>query len=175
VKRELPIDKRLWQPSPLPGQIVLVSTVAADGTPNVAPKSWVTMVAFDGPRVAFGCNVTHTTYRNVEATRAFVLNVVPAALADRVWELSDRHGAERLAASGLTLASSVAVAAPRVSECTAHLECTLDEIKAWGDEVLIFGSVVAVASEGGYDTLDPVFFLEDGLYAALDAPRRRAT
>ena len=48
-----------WRPSVLPGQIVVVSTVNAHGEPNLALKSWITMAAFAGPVVAFGCNVEH--------------------------------------------------------------------------------------------------------------------
>jgi flavin reductase (DIM6/NTAB) family NADH-FMN oxidoreductase RutF len=174
VKRDLPLDKRSWHPSPLPGQIVVVSTSAEDGTPNLAPKSWVTMAALAGPVVAFGCNVTHTTYRNVEQTREFVLNAVPAPLADRIWMLSEVHGDERLGASGLTLAPARAVRPPLVAECSAHLECTLDSVKQYGDEVLIFGCIVAASAEETYDALAPVFYLEDGTYAALGAPQHVA-
>jgi flavin reductase (DIM6/NTAB) family NADH-FMN oxidoreductase RutF len=172
VKRELPLDKHDWHPSPLPGQLVLVSTCDADGAPNVAPKSWVTMAAFAGPVLAFGCNVAHATYRNVETTREFVVNVVPAALADRVWALAELHGGERLRSAGLTLEPAAAVRPPLVAECSAHLECTLDSVKHFGDEVLIFGRVVAATTEESYDALAPVFFLESGTYAPLGPPQR---
>ncbi|HET9014702.1 MAG TPA: hypothetical protein VFN57_03855, partial [Thermomicrobiaceae bacterium] len=58
-KRIIDLDKHAWHPSVLPGQVVLVSTVDSDGWPNVAPKSWITMAAFHGPVLAFGCNVAH--------------------------------------------------------------------------------------------------------------------
>jgi hypothetical protein len=32
-------DKHTWRPSPLIGQIVLVTTLNADGASNIAPKS----------------------------------------------------------------------------------------------------------------------------------------
>ncbi len=178
------LDKRAWHPSVLPGQIVLVSTIDEDGRPNVAPKSWVTLVAFDGPILAFGCNVTHATYRNATATSEFVVNVVPAWEAERVWSLSDVHGEERLRASGLTLVPAQRVGAPLVAECRAHLECTLEEVKAYGEEVLLFGRVVAAsidadslegAPDEQYDRLQPVFFLEDGVYAPLGHARRIGT
>lgn len=40
-KLDLPLDKRVWSPSPLPGQIVLVTTLNGDGQSNVAPKNWL--------------------------------------------------------------------------------------------------------------------------------------
>jgi len=51
VTRKVPyaIDKREWHPSLIPGPIALISTVDAGGTPNIAPKSWLQMVAFEPP------------------------------------------------------------------------------------------------------------------------------
>jgi len=36
-------DKRTWSPSPLLGQIVLVTSLNEDGQSNVAPKSWLSI------------------------------------------------------------------------------------------------------------------------------------
>jgi flavin reductase (DIM6/NTAB) family NADH-FMN oxidoreductase RutF len=181
VKVSFPPDKHVWHPSVLSGQIVLVSTVDAEGLPNVAPKSWVTMVAFAGPIVAFGCNVTHATYSNVVATKEFVLNVLPESLAERAWALSDLHGQQRLRECGLTPMPAQKVRAPLVDECPAHLECQLDDVKRYGEEVFIFGRVVAASIEKEcieaplseqYERLAPTFFLEAGTYAGLGRLRR---
>jgi flavin reductase (DIM6/NTAB) family NADH-FMN oxidoreductase RutF len=174
-------DKRSWHPSVLPGQIVLVSTVDAAGRANVAPKSWISMVAAREPVLGFGCNVAHATYRNAKDTGSFVVNALPASEAERAWSLLDVHGAERLRASGLTLVPAQRVAAPLVAECRAHLECELDDVKYYDDEVFLFGRVVAAsiddecrAGEAAqqYERLRPVFFLEDGLYGELGPVRR---
>jgi flavin reductase (DIM6/NTAB) family NADH-FMN oxidoreductase RutF/uncharacterized protein YciI len=174
-------DKHGWHPSVLPGQIVLVSTVDADGTPNVAPKSWVTMAAFAGPIVAFGCTEEHLTLRNVEATGEFVVNVVAEPLTDVVWEMVRSRGRERLRRSGLTLVAAQRVRPPLVLECPAHLECELDDVKRYGAEALVFGRIVAASidrdcTEGSlpdrYFRLRPVFFLEEGVYGSLDTAKR---
>lgn len=55
------MDKADWHLSVLPGPIVLVSTVDAAGEPNIAPKSLVSMMAFGGPVLAFGCHRSHAT------------------------------------------------------------------------------------------------------------------
>lgn len=181
MKVALDPDKHAWHPSLLPGQIVLVSTVSPDGAPNVAPKSWVTMAAFAGPVVAFGCTEEHLTLRNAEATGEFVLNAVDESLAARVWELPRWHGEERIRRSGLTLEPARRVRPPLVAECRAHLECVLDDVKRWGAEALVFGRIVAASIEEEclagplaeqYARLGPVFFLEEGVYAPLATPRR---
>ena len=173
-------DKRTWQPSVLPGQIVLVSTVDGRGRPNVAPKSWLSPAAFAGPIVAFGCTDAHATLRNAEAQGEFVVNVVPAELADTVWAMADDHGAERLARSGLALVPARRVAPPLVAQCTAHLECVLEEVRRFGPEAFVFGRVVAASIDADclagepaerYRRLRPVFFLEPGWYAPLGEAR----
>jgi len=77
-------EKQDWHPSVLPGLIVLVSTVDEQGEPNIAPKSWVSMAAFNGPVLTFGCDRSHATARNTEAVGEFVVNVPPEALVERI-------------------------------------------------------------------------------------------
>lgn len=174
-------NKATWRPSVLPGHIVLVSTVNERGEPNVAPKSWITMVALRESVIAFGCTHEHATYRNIVATGAFVVNIPSEPLVETIWSLIQHHGAERLRRSGLTLMPASTVAPPLVAECRAHLECALDDVKHYGSEVLIFGRMVAAsidrdcipeASADPYLALRPVFFLEDGTYGAIDSARR---
>ena len=66
-KVTLDLDKRAWHPSPLVGQVVLITTLNEDGTSNVAPKSWISMMAFEPPILALGCNREHWSARNILA------------------------------------------------------------------------------------------------------------
>jgi flavin reductase (DIM6/NTAB) family NADH-FMN oxidoreductase RutF len=72
-------DKPTWHPSDLLGQIVLVTTLNEDGTSNLAPKSWISMMAFEPPILALGCNLEHWTAKNIQARQEFVMNVPGAA------------------------------------------------------------------------------------------------
>jgi len=176
----LPLDKHDWSRSPLPGQIVLVTTVDRDGAVDVAPKSWVSMAGFDPPVIGFGCSTAHLTHDNAAATGEFVINVVPASLAPATWAMLAHHGAERLEHARLRLGPASALAAPVVLDCVAHLECQLEQIVTFGhDEVFIFGRIVAAAIDAecltgdaavAYRRLDPCFFLQGGLYAGLGSP-----
>lgn len=177
----LALDKHTWRPSPLPGQIVLVTTIDASGAVDVAPKSWVTMAAFAGPVIGFGCNLAHATARNAADTGEFVVNVVGEELADAVWAMPMSHGAARIERAGLTLRPASEVRPPVVDECVAHFECRhLLTVTIAGDEVYVFGTVVAAAiaqdatsadAARSYAALAPLFFLEDGLHAPLGTPR----
>lgn len=184
AKVAFPADKADWHPSVLPGPIVLVSTVDARGNPNIAPKSWISMMAFHGPVVAFGCHRSHATARNAEEAGEFVVNIPPEALAERIWAMPASHGAERIARSGLTLRPARQVAPPLVGECKAHLECTLKSVTRLGAEVVVFGTIVAASIDEDcaacgladqYFRLRPVFFLEEGVYGSIDTAKRIGT
>lgn len=173
-------DMNTWQPSVLPGQVVVVSTVNAAGEPNIAPKSGVTVAAAAEGVIAFRCNIEHTTYRNIAAQGEFVVNIPGEPLAERVWSLSETHGSERLRLAGLTLGPALVVAAPIVEECRAHLECRLDDTKQFGSEIFVFGKIVSASMDDDclegtaperYFGLRPVFSLEKGVYGTLDGAK----
>lgn len=176
----LPLDKHDWHPSPLPGQIVLVSTFDTDRTLDVAAKSWVSMAAFNGPIIGFGCNESHQTSRNIVANGEFVINIPDTRLASTVWDTLATHGAERVARSGLTFRPATVVDVPVVADCVAHLECRHSHTATFDDgEVFIFGTIVAASIDARcvtdnatvcYHRLDPLFFLENQLYAPLGRP-----
>ncbi len=172
-------DKRAWHPSPLLGQIVLVTTLNEDSTSNVAPKSWITMVAMDPPILAVGCNLKHWTARNALARREFVVNVPGAELVQVIWDCSALPHPRPVEAIGLTPLPGLAVQPPRIQECKAHLECVLDQHIAYGDEVLLLGRIVAASIDeaateaaDAYKYLRIVVFLEDGTYGVVEEGRR---
>ena len=83
--QEMPLDKWQWSPSPLPGQVVLVTSVNADGEVDVAPKSWVTMMSTgEIPLIGFGCTMEHRTAHNVMATGEFAISVPDESLATTI-------------------------------------------------------------------------------------------
>jgi flavin reductase (DIM6/NTAB) family NADH-FMN oxidoreductase RutF/uncharacterized protein YciI len=181
AKVAFPADKADWHPSVLPGPIALVSTVDEADEPNIAPKSFISMMAFGGPVLAFGCHRSHATARNAEHAGEFVVNFPPEALAERIWAMPESHGAERIARSGLSLLPARTVKPPLIAECKAHLECTLQSITSLGGEVVVFGKIVAAAIDEDclgspladqYFRLRPVFFLEEGVYGSIDAAKR---
>jgi flavin reductase (DIM6/NTAB) family NADH-FMN oxidoreductase RutF len=185
TKLEIPVDKQRWHPSPLADQVVLVSTLNQDGTPNVATKSFVSMVAFGPPPIMmFGCNMKHATARNVLKTGEFVINIPSDGLVAACWVIgsdSSVRGSDRFKQHGLTPIESLKVGPPRVDECRAHLECALEATQRWGDEVAFFGRIVAASidedlTEGDpverYCKLSPFFFLEETWTAPLGTPRR---
>lgn len=177
-KVSLGVNKKHWLTSPLPGHIVLVTTVDKNNIPNVAPKSWVSMVAFQPPIIGFGCNLNHKTAKNIHQTKEFVVNTPSRELAIKVWKAAElpHEGAENLKKLGFTLIPSMKIAPPRIEECKAHIECIFDSMKKYGDEVWIFGKIISVSIdkdllEGSrqkrYGGLGSIFYLEQKTYGEL--------
>src|SRR5208282_1617024 len=136
-----------WHPPPLVGQVVLVTTLNEDGTTNIAPKCWASMVASEPPTLAFNCNVKHWTARNVLRSGEFVVNVPGAELASAVWATSRLPHPRPLELAGFTPLAATKIKPPRVAECRVHLECVLDRHLTFGAEVLLIGRIVAASAD----------------------------
>lgn len=174
----LGVDKAKWRTSPLPGHIVLVTTASIRKIPNVAPKSWISMVAMKPAIIGFGCNLKHQTAKNILETREFVINVPGSELADRIWRCGEsaHDNSIRIKKLGFTLTPSMTVAVPRIDECKAHLECVYESDTRYEDEIWFFGEIVFAcidenALEGSsrerHKYLDPIFYLEERAYGTL--------
>jgi flavin reductase (DIM6/NTAB) family NADH-FMN oxidoreductase RutF len=153
-----------------PRPIAFVSTVDAEGRPNLAPFSFFMMGGGNPPSVAFSPlhdrrRGTKDTLRNLEQTGEFVVNVVTRAMAERVNQASFEYaaGVDEFEAAGFTRAPSQLVRAPRVAESPAALECTLFQVVRHGDGAqaanYVIGEVVhlyvadhALHADGLFDT-----------------------
>ncbi|MBZ0283423.1 MAG: flavin reductase family protein [Anaerolineae bacterium] len=171
-------DKRTWHPSPLAGQIVLVTTLNPDGVSNIAPKSWISMMAFKPPILALGCNLRHWTARNILVNSEFVVNIPGGELAETIWQCHRLPHPRPVEAAGLTPLPATKVKPPRVDECKAHMECLLDQHITYGDEVILLAQIVAVSvdKEIGnaadvYERMHMLFFLETATYGVIERSR----
>lgn len=131
-----------------PRAIAWVSSVAPDGTFNLAPHSYTTVMSADPPIVGFVSTGEKDTLRNVRESGEFVYNVVPDELLDmmNLTSADFPRDVSEFSWTGLTPASSTCIGAPRVAESPLNLECRLVQIvevpgaKSW----LIMGEVVAI-------------------------------
>lgn len=168
---------------PLIGQVVLVTSINREKIPNVAPKSWISVFARKPAIIGFGCNVNHDTSKNILTTGEFVINIPGAELAKKIWRASESKGqdSKEIEKVGLTPLKSVKISTPRIAECKAHLECSLDWTKKYGDEIIIFGKVLLAsidkkAVEGTleerYKYLKLLTYLDEGAYGVIKTAQR---
>lgn len=153
----------------VPRPIAFVSTLSADGIPNLAPFSYFTVASANPPVICFTPIIRRDgtkkdTLLNIEATGEFVVNVVSEEIAGPMNVCSGEYPPEvdEFAASGLTPVPSTLVKPARVKESHVNMECRLVQIvhvsgKPGGGslvlgEVLRFHVDAAVVSR---DAIDP--------------------
>lgn len=161
----------------VPRPIAWVSTRGEGGVRNVAPHSYFNVVAHEPPHVVFSSSREKDTLRNIRATGEFVVNLVSMGVVEEMnFTATDFPPDEdEFTWAGLTEVPSELVAAPRVGEAKAHLECRAVEEVAAGNGHIVVGEVVhvhvdpSVWRDGRVDPelLDPVCRLAGTRYARL--------
>jgi flavin reductase (DIM6/NTAB) family NADH-FMN oxidoreductase RutF len=163
---------------PITGQLVIVTTISNKGVVNAALKSDIMRMVSTPPILAFSCSLSHHTAQNILEQHEFVVNIVGENILEHALETAKDYPEDvnELEKAGLTALPSQAVRPPRIAECSVHLECTEECTKTYGDEIIIFGRVVAASidddvfsasCEDRYRMVQPVFPLGERKYATL--------
>ncbi len=137
-----------------PRPIAFVSTVDAEGRPNLAPYSFFNAFSSNPPILVFSSNrkvkdnTTKHTLSNVEATKEVVINVVTHDIVRQMTLTSIEYpaGVSEFAKAGFTPVKSDLVKPFRVKESPINMECKVTRIISLGDKGgagnLIFCEVV---------------------------------
>ena len=131
----------------------LITTISQNGSINVAPMGWVTIVDYNPPQFLFSVNIKHDTYRNVLETGEFVVNIPSWDLLPKVFVCAKASGRtiDKFKESGLTPQGAQKLATtPRIVECAGNIECKLFEVKEAGDHYIFIGEAVAALAEKEY-------------------------
>jgi flavin reductase (DIM6/NTAB) family NADH-FMN oxidoreductase RutF len=162
-----------------PRPIAWVSSVSPDGSLNLAPHSYTTVVSPSPPMVCFVSIGRKDTLNNVEATRVFVYNIGGRALVERINRTAANFPPEisEFDWAGLTPVPGERVSVPRVAEAAVQMEATVADIIRIGrtDNHLVIGEIVAfhiaeeIMRDSRVDTalLNPVGRLAGADYAAM--------
>lgn len=141
---------KLFIGSVVPRPIAWVSTINADGDPNLAPFSFFTVAGSNPPHVIFCPMIRSTdlstkdTLNNIRATGEFVVNIVTEELGNAMNLTATELPADvsEFAYARLETTPSVIVKPPRVAKSPVHFECKLAQIVDLGDGSPGSGSVV---------------------------------
>lgn len=120
-----------------PRPIAWVSTVGADGTPNLAPFSYFNAVSADPPFVMFAPNAkaagaAKDSYANLLEVPEFVVSLVSCAQAQQMNATSKVYplGVNEFERCGIESAPSHTVRPPRVASSHAAFECRVYQVIA---------------------------------------------
>jgi flavin reductase (DIM6/NTAB) family NADH-FMN oxidoreductase RutF len=141
----------------IPRPIGWISTVSAEGVPNLAPFSQFQMLNFNPPYVLFSAGQNSQgrrkdTVANVEHTHEFVWNMATHELRDAVNRSAEEvpPHVDEFELSGVTKVPSRLVKPCRVAESPIHFECTYHQtIRLPGNGIMgtadiVIGRVIAI-------------------------------
>jgi flavin reductase (DIM6/NTAB) family NADH-FMN oxidoreductase RutF len=125
-----------------PRPIAFVSTVDAEGNPNLSPFSFFNIFSANPPVAIFSparsgrTGATKNTFDNVKAVPECVINVVNYPLVQQASLSSTEYpkGVNEFTKAGLTEIAGVKVRVPRVKESPVQLECRVREVVELGQQ-----------------------------------------
>jgi len=135
----------------IPRPIAFVTTLSREGVSNLAPFSFFNGVSSDPPILSISVGTRRDgsrkdTWRNIEETGEFVVNVVVPELMDAVI-IGARDlppDVSELDLAKLATLPSVRVKPPRIADSPVQMECTLLKIVEVEGTGLLLGRVVMV-------------------------------
>ena len=113
-----------------PRPIGWISSLGADGSLNLAPYSFFSMLSSHPHLVWFSSEGEKDSATFARQTREFVVNLVTSDLVEKVNQSSidAPRGVSEFDYAGLTPAPSLMVKPPRVAEAHAALECKVTDL-----------------------------------------------
>jgi flavin reductase (DIM6/NTAB) family NADH-FMN oxidoreductase RutF len=168
---------------PLVGQTVLITSVDKENVPGLGVRSSVSIFSSSPPIVGFGCKTTNLVARNILSTGHFIINVPGTDLAKKIWQIEgmETAGEKEIKEAGFTPVKSIKLSTPRIEECKAHLECSLDWTKKYGEDMVIFGRVLLASVDKSvveaellerYKQLKLFAQLDNGIYGVIKEAKK---
>ncbi len=135
-----------------PRPIAWVSTIGADGIPNLAPFSFFNAVAGFPPTIMFSVSYRRRepkekdTLRNVREVGEFVCHIVDEATAEAMARTAMDWPTDvnEMEMAGLTAVRSTDIRPPRVAEAPVAMECQVTQIipVEGATNVMVLGQVL---------------------------------
>jgi flavin reductase (DIM6/NTAB) family NADH-FMN oxidoreductase RutF len=138
----------------VPRPIAFVSSISADGMPNLAPFSFFTAISANPPVICFSPMVRSSdgslkdTLNNIKATREFTVNIVSEDFVVKMNACAPEFPPDvnEFEVSGLTPIASELIRPARVKESRFQMECRLLQVVDISDKPLggslVIGEVV---------------------------------
>ncbi len=144
------MSKITWKGSallgPVPPALVTCGTMEQ---PNVITIAWTGIVCTHPAMTYISVRPTRHSYKLIEETGEFVINLPTSAMAKTVDFCGMKSGAkvDKIAKCSLELAEGSAVSAPVLAQCPVSLECRVTQKQALGSHTMFLAEIVAVQVE----------------------------
>ncbi|MEQ9815046.1 MAG: flavin reductase family protein [Azospirillaceae bacterium] len=147
-----------WTALVVPRPIGWISTMSAQGVPNLAPYSFFNAVSARPPFVMFASGSRKDTLANAEATGVFAVNLATAGMRRAVNRTSTVWAPDvnEFEEAGLSMADCRNIPCGRVAQSPVCIECRLTQTVrlrpstgAACDGIVAFGEVVGIHIDPG--------------------------
>ena len=146
------VTYKLMTATVTPRPIAWVTTKARNGTLNAAPYSFFNAMGHEPPTLVIGLlrdpdKGFKDSAENIISTGEFVVNLVPAALADQmnVTAVQAPSQVDELALAGLETEASSKIAPPRIKGAPVAFECSLFSAVVTGlKQTIAIGRIEAI-------------------------------
>ena|GEM_PF-2615807 len=159
-KKSVGLNPRIWEPMPLLGQALFITTANHSGVPQVEAITQVVRLGDEPPLLGIFLSPqtgSATSLRHLKKMNELVVNVPQNELAEQFYLCRDNRyqEVERIERLGFRLEPSSKVAPPRLAECLANLECRVTQRQPLAGGTLFVVEVVhaAFSRELRYGTL----------------------
>jgi flavin reductase (DIM6/NTAB) family NADH-FMN oxidoreductase RutF len=129
-----------------PCPVVLVTCVDSNGKPNIITLAWAGTVCSDPPTLGLGIRPHRYSYKLIEDSREFVVNIPNKDLLEKVdfCGMVSGKDVDKFSETGLTGTPAEKIKPPLIRECPASMECILRKIIPLGTHHLFLGEIVSV-------------------------------
>ena len=158
------MGKQVWRPGnmlyPLP--VVMVSAADKVGNTNIITIAWAGTICSNPPMVSISVRPERHSYKMIEETGEFVINLTTKELAYATDYCGVKSGrdVDKFKEMNLTPLKADIVSAPLIAESPVNLECKVTEVKELGTHDMFLAEVVAVHVDDAYMDEKNKFHLE---------------
>jgi flavin reductase (DIM6/NTAB) family NADH-FMN oxidoreductase RutF len=137
--------------------------------PNIIAVSFCMPVSKEPPLIACAIGKGAYSYKLIESTKEFIVNVPPRELKAKIYYCGRHSGShvDKFKETGLTPQPARKIKVPIINECVAHMECKVRQAIETGDKILFIGEVIEA-----YADEDLVKGERSVEYAKSDFPRK---
>ena len=126
---------------------VSIATATKEGKSTALLASWIQQVSFEPPMICMAVKKGRPIEPLLDATKKFVVNVVGEGGAGIFKRFSKGFAPSEKAFEGLNVTQCSA--GPILTDCIAHLECTVTAKYEAGDHNLFVAEVIGGAARAG--------------------------
>lgn len=129
-----------------PCPVVLVTSVGSNGKANIITLAWAGIICSDPPILSLGIRPHRHSYKLIEETGEFVVNIPTTKILKQVDFCGVVSGkeADKFSETGLTPKPAQKVKPPLIQECPVNIECVLKQKIPLGVHHLFLGEIICV-------------------------------